>query len=423
MKFDLSKDCAIKLDKIDPLGSFRKEFYYPKTNGNNEGIYLCGNSLGLQPKSASKHIKKELKIWEEKGALGQHSRWEHFHERLIESTARLVGAKNDEVVVMNALTVNLHLLMISFYQPNKNKNKIIIESGAFPSDQYAIDSQVKLHGLDPKDAIIELKPRNGENSIHTEDIIQTIDNYKNELSMVLMGGVNYYTGQAFDLKTITKSAHSVGAIAGFDLAHAAGNVPLELSSWDVDFASWCSYKYLNSGPGGISGIYVNKKHHNSKLKRLEGWWGVKEEERFKMNKNFLGSGNVDAWQLSNPSILSMAAHKASLDIFMEAGMDKLVKKSKLLTSYLEFLINDLVENRLGYEIITPKEPEYRGCQISFMISEGAKDFHDFLFENNIVVDFREPNVIRISPVPLYNSFLDVFLLYSKMKEYFNNINK
>ena len=261
MKFDLTKDCAKKLDKSDPLGSFRKEFYYPKTNGSDDGIYLCGNSLGLQPKSASNHIKKELKIWQEKGALGQHSRWEHFHERLMESTARLVGAKNDEVVVMNSLTVNLHLLMISFYQPNKNKNKIIIESGAFPSDQYAIDSQVKLHGLDPKNVVIELNPRNGEDSLRTKDIIQTIDSCREELSMVLMGGVNYYTGQAFDLKTITESAHSVGAIAGFDLAHAAGNILLDLHNWNVDFAAWCSYKYLCAGPGAPSGIFIHEKHH------------------------------------------------------------------------------------------------------------------------------------------------------------------
>ena len=328
MKFDLTKDCAKKLDKSDPLGSFRKEFYYPKTNGSDDGIYLCGNSLGSQPKSASNHIKKELKIWQEKGALGQHSRWEHFHERLMESTARLVGAKNDEVVVMNALTVNLHLLMISFYQPNKNKNKIIIESGAFPSDQYAIDSQVKLHGLDPKNVVVELNPRNGEDSLRTEDIIQTIDSCREELSMVLMGGVNYYTGQAFDLKTITESAHSVGAIAGFDLAHAAGNILLDLHNWNVDFAAWCSYKYLCAGPGAPSGIFIHEKHHEWNGPRLEGWWGNDKSTRFEMNRDFKPINTAEAWQVSNAPIFGMAPLIASMDLFEKAGMDNIYKKGQ-----------------------------------------------------------------------------------------------
>ena len=412
MKFDLTKDCAKKLDKSDPLGSFRKEFYYPKTNGSDEGIYLCGNSLGLQPKSASNHIKKELKIWQEKGALGQHSRWEHFHERLMESTARLVGAKNDEVVVMNALTVNLHLLMISFYQPNKNKNKIIIESGAFPSDQYAIDSQVKLHGLDPKNVVIELNPRNGEDSLRTEDIIQTIDSCREELSMVLMGGVNYYTGQAFDLKTITESAHSVGAIAGFDLAHAAGNILLDLHNWNVDFAAWCSYKYLCAGPGAPSGIFIHEKHHEWNGPRLEGWWGNDKSTRFEMNRNFKPINTAEAWQISNAPIFGMAPLIASMDLFEKAGMDNIYKKGQNISDYLSYLINEILPE---INIITPND---RGCQLSLVVPNGRNIYKD-LSNRGVVCDWREPDVIRFAPHPLFNSYLDIFHVVAILKEFIN----
>ena len=412
MKFDLTKDCAKKLDKSDPLGSFRKEFYYPKTNGSDEGIYLCGNSLGLQPKSASNHIKKELKIWQEKGALGQHSRWEHFHERLMESTARLVGAKNDEVVVMNALTVNLHLLMISFYQPNKNKNKIIIESGAFPSDQYAIDSQVKLHGLDPKNVVIELNPRNGEVSLRTEDIIQTIDSCREELSMVLMGGVNYYTGQAFDLKTITESAHSVGAIAGFDLAHAAGNILLDLHNWNVDFAAWCSYKYLCAGPGAPSGIFIHEKHHEWNGPRLEGWWGNDKSTRFEMNRNFKPINTAEAWQISNAPIFGMAPLIASMDLFEKAGMDNIYKKGQNISDYLSYLINEILPE---INIITPND---RGCQLSLVVPNGRNIYKD-LSNRGVVCDWREPDVIRFAPHPLFNSYLDIFHVVAILKEFIN----
>ena len=412
MKFDLTKDCAKKLDKSDPLGSFRKEFYYPKTNGCDEGIYLCGNSLGLQPKSASNHIKKELKIWQEKGALGQHSRWEHFHERLMESTARLVGAKNDEVVVMNALTVNLHLLMISFYQPNKNKNKIIIESGAFPSDQYAIDSQVKLHGLDPKNVVIELNPRNGEDSLRTKDIIQTIDSYREELSMVLMGGVNYYTGQAFDLKTITESAHSVGAIAGFDLAHAAGNILLDLHNWNVDFAAWCSYKYLCAGPGAPSGIFIHEKHHEWNGPRLEGWWGNDKSTRFEMNRDFKPINTAEAWQISNAPIFGMAPLIAAMDLFEKAGMDNIYKKGQNLSNYLFYLINEILPE---INIITPND---RGCQLSLVVPNGRNIYKD-LSNRGVVCDWREPDVIRFAPHPLFNSYLDIFHVVAILKEFIN----
>ena len=412
MKFDLNKDCAKKLDKSDPLGSFRKEFYYPKTNGSDDGIYLCGNSLGLQPKSASNHIKKELKIWQEKGALGQHSRWEHFHERLMESTARLVGAKNDEVVVMNALTVNLHLLMISFYQPNKNKNKIIIESGAFPSDQYAIDSQVKLHGLDPKNVVIELNPRNGEDSLRTKDIIQTIDSCREELSMVLMGGVNYYTGQAFDLKTITESAHSVGAIAGFDLAHAAGNILLDLHNWNVDFAAWCSYKYLCAGPGAPSGIFIHEKHHEWNGPRLEGWWGNDKSTRFEMNRDFKPINTAEAWQVSNAPIFGMAPLIASMDLFEKAGMDNIYKKGQNLSNYLFYLINEILPE---INIITPND---RGCQLSLIVPNGRSIYKD-LSNRGVGCDWREPDVIRFAPHPLFNSYLDIFHVVAILKEFIN----
>ena len=412
MKFDLTKDCAKKLDKSDPLGSFRKEFYYPKTNGSDEGIYLCGNSLGLQPKSASNHIKKELKIWQEKGALGQHSRWEHFHERLSDSTARLVGAKNDEVVVMNSLTVNLHLLMISFYQPNKNKNKIIIESGAFPSDQYAIDSQVKLHGLDPKNVVIELNPRNGEDSLRTKDIIQTIDSCREELSMVLMGGVNYYTGQAFDLKTITESAHSVGAIAGFDLAHAAGNILLDLHNWNVDFAAWCSYKYLCAGPGAPSGIFIHEKHHEWNGPRLEGWWGNDKSTRFEMNRDFKPINTAEAWQVSNAPIFGMAPLIASMDLFEKAGMDNIYKKGQNLSDYLSYLINEILPE---INIITPND---RGCQLSLVVPNGRNIYKD-LSNRGVVCDWREPDVIRFAPHPLFNSYLDIFYVVTILKESIN----
>jgi len=412
MKFDLTKDCAKKLDKSDPLGSFRKEFYYPKTNGSDEGIYLCGNSLGLQPKSASNHIKKELKIWQEKGALGQHSRWEHFHERLMESTARLVGAKNDEVVVMNALTVNLHLLMISFYQPNKNKNKIIIESGAFPSDQYAIDSQVKLHGLDPKNVVIELNPRNGEDSLRTKDIIQTIDSCREELSMVLMGGVNYYTGQAFDLKTITESAHSVGAIAGFDLAHAAGNILLDLHNWNVDFAAWCSYKYLCAGPGAPSGIFIHEKHHEWNGPRLEGWWGNDKSTRFEMNRDFKPINTAEAWQVSNAPIFGMAPLIASMDLFEKAGMDNIYKKGQNISDYLSYLINEILPE---INIITPND---RGCQLSLVVPNGRNIYKD-LSNRGVVCDWRDPDVIRFAPHPLFNSYLDIFHVVAILNEFIN----
>jgi kynureninase len=413
MKFDITKNCAIKLDNNDPLSSYRKEFYYPKTNNDEEGIYLCGNSLGLQPKSVQNHIDKELNIWQKQGALGQHSRWEHFHERLTETTARLVGAENSEIVVMNALTVNLHLLMISFYQPTDNRYKIIVEAGAFPSDQYAIDSQIKLHGLEPKNTIIELKPRENEYSLRTEDIVNTIENCGDKLSMVLMGGVNYYTGQAFDLKTIAQAAHSVDAIAGFDFAHGAGNLDLDLHNWEVDFAVWCSYKYLCGGPGSPGGVFVHEKHENWDGPRFNGWWGNKKTTRFIMDSKFDPMVGAEGWQISNAPILAMACLRSSMAIFSDAGMPAIIKKSKKLTGYLEYLIGSL-EDKI--KIITPKDSKQRGAQLSIVVKKNAKEVFDSLNSNHIICDWREPDVIRVAPVPLYNSFVDAYRFYEIVKD-------
>ena len=413
MKFDITKDCAHYLDNNDPLNSYRKDFYYPKTNNGKEGIYLCGNSLGLQPKSVKKYINKELNIWQEKGALGQHNRWEHFHERLTEKTARLVGAKKSEVVVMNALTVNLHLLMISFYQPTDKRNKIIVESGAFPSDQYAIDSQVKLHGLDPKNTIIELKPRESEYYHRTNDIIKTINNCGDELSMVLLGGVNYYTGQAFDLETITREAHSVGAVAGFDLAHAAGNLILNLHKWNIDFAAWCSYKYLCAGPGAPSGIFIHEKHHDWRGPRLEGWWGNDKSTRFEMNRDFKPINTTEGWQISNAPVFGMAPLIASMDIFDQVGMVEINNKGQKISNYLSYLITEKLPQ---VKIITPDE---HGCQLSLIVPNGQSVFNK-LSQRGIVCDWREPDVIRFAPHPLFNTYLDIFNVVKVLQDTISN---
>jgi len=412
MKFDTTKACAQNLDKNDPLSSYRKEFYYPKTNNGKEGIYLCGNSLGLQPKSVKNHIDKELNIWQEKGALGQHSRWEHFHERLTETTARLVGANNSEIVVMNALTVNLHLLMISFYQPTDKRKKIIVEAGAFPSDQYAIDSQVKFHGLEPKNIIQELKPRQNEYYLRTVDIINTIENCGDELSMVLMGGVNYYTGQAFDLKTITHAAHSVGAVAGFDLAHAAGNLILNLHEWNIDFAAWCSYKYLCAGPGAPSGIFIHEKHHKWSGPRLEGWWGNDKSSRFEMNRDFKSINSAEGWQISNSPIFGMAPLIASMEIFDQIGMDAISIKGQKISNYLSFLIEEKLPQ---IKIITPDD---HGCQLSLIVPNGHSVFK-ILSERGVVCDWREPDVIRFAPHPLFNTYLDIFNVVKLLEDSIN----
>ncbi|WP_183572514.1 kynureninase [Mucilaginibacter sp. X5P1] len=417
---------AAQLDEQDSLKGFRDKFLIPQHNGE-DAIYLCGNSLGLQPLSAQQYIAAQLSAWQQLGVEGWFNGgdpWIAYHKQLAGTLSAIVGAREDEVTVMNSLTVNLHLLMVSFYKPKDKRYKIIMEGGAFPSDQYALKSQVKFHGYDPKDAIIEIFPRNGEDILRTEDILEIINSNSDELALVLFSGINYYTGQFFDIEAITKVAHKAGAIAGFDLAHAAGNVPVKLHDWDVDFACWCSYKYMNSGPGGISGIFVHEKHFEDEtLNRFAGWWGYRQDKRFFMAPGFQAAQGADGWQVSTPPIMLMALHKASLDIFEQAGgIGALRTKSELLTGYFEFVLNE-INNSFGKEIfriITPKNKHDRGCQLSIVCSEKAREIFDYLTANGVIGDWREPNVIRLSPVPLYNSFKDVFIagsiLTSAVKE-------
>jgi len=411
---------AQELDQKDPLAKFREQFHIPTVNGNQQ-IYLCGNSLGLQPKTAKEAINQELEDWANLGVEGHFkgkNPWMYYHHFLTENAAAVVGAKPSEVVVMNNLTANLHLMMVSFYRPTEQKYKIIMEGSAFPSDQYAMETQARFHGIEPNDAIIELLPREGEFTLRTEDILATIEQHKNELAIVMMGGVNYLTGQAFDMKSITEAAHKVGAIAGFDLAHAAGNLHLQLHEWDVDFAVWCSYKYLNSGPGGTSGVFVHERHgKNPGLIRFAGWWGHDEKSRFQMKKGFIPMEGAAGWQLSNAQIFPMAIHKASLEIFKAAGIENLRSKSEKLTAYLAFILDEFKE---FLTVITPKETENRGCQLSIIVKNDGKKLFDFLEQNNIMPDWREPNVIRMSPVPLYNSFEEVYQIGQALKNYFKN---
>lgn len=411
MKFERSLAFAKSLDKSDSLKSFRNLFHIPKVDGKTS-IYLTGNSLGLQPKTTKKFVNEELEDWASLGVEGhEHSRrpWLYYHKFSKKSLAKIVGAKPSEVVAMNQLTVNLHLMMVSFYRPTKERYKIITESGAFSSDQYAFETQLKFHGLSSENALIELKPRDGESYLRTEDIIQAIDEIREQLALVIFGGVQYYSGQLFDIPKITKAGHEAGAIVGFDLAHAVGNVGLDLHKDDVDFAVWCSYKYLNSGPGAIAGAFVHERHgKNYERPRFAGWWGHNESERFKMKKGFQPMEGVDGWQLSNFPILQGAAHLSSMEIFDKAGMKNLLTKSKNLTGFLEFLLNDIDPEKKYFRILTPSNPKERGCQLSlFMLANGKRVFQK-LTKAGIIADWREPNVIRVAPVPLYNSFEDVF---------------
>ena len=420
MHFENTLSFAQQLDKEDKLSHFKDQFHLLKKDGKPI-VYLCGNSLGLQPKSVKSAIDQELKDWAELGVEGHFdgkNPWMYYHHFLAEKAAKIVGAKPSEIVVMNNLTANLHLMMVSFYRPTKTRFKIMMEASAFPSDQYAMESQARFHNLIPEDAIIELKPREGEYLLRTEDILAKINEHKDDLAIVMMGGINYYTGQAFDMQAITKAAHHIGANVGFDLAHAAGNLNLKLHDWDVDFAVWCTYKYLNSGPGGTSGVFVNERHgNNPELVRFAGWWGHEEQERFKMKKGFVPMQGAAGWQLSNAQIIPMAMHKASLEIFEEAGIENLRMKSELLTGYLEFILNDFSEH---LTVITPKNKNERGCQLSIIVKKDGKKLFDFLQSKNSMPDWREPNVIRMSPVPLYNSFEDVYKVGEAMKEYFSN---
>lgn len=415
MKYINTLEFAKQQDESDVLKSYRQKFYFPQHNGKDV-VYFTGNSLGLQPKSVQDSILNELEDWATFGVEGHfHARkpWMPYHEQFSEPLAKLVGAKPNEVVAMNQLTVNLHLLMVSFYRPTKQRYKILCEAKAFPSDQYAIESQVMFHGFNPEDAIVEVAPREGEHIIRIDDIITAIEKNKNELALILIGGVNYYSGQVFDMKTIAEVGQLAGAKVGFDLAHAIGNIKLELHNWGVDFACWCSYKYLNSGPGSVAGVFIHEQHVNNKdIPRFAGWWGHDKNSRFKMEKGFVPMNTAEAWQLSNAPVLSMAAHKAALDIFTEVGMDKLVSKAERLTGYLEFIIDDinekLKEGRRKLEVITPRDKNQRGCQLSIVAHGRGKELFNKLTEAGIISDWREPNVIRCAPVPLYNSFEDVW---------------
>ncbi|MGZ8538338.1 MAG: kynureninase [Flavisolibacter sp.] len=413
MTFQNTLDFARHADASDPLKHFRDRFHIPKENGK-EVIYFTGNSLGLQPKSVKQYINQELEDWAALGVEGHFKAktpWFSYHEIFPALISKIVGALPEEVVVMNQLTVNLHLLLTTFYRPTKERYRIICEAKAFPSDQYAFESQVRLHGFNPEDAIIEVSPREGKQQISHEDIIDTIERYGNETAVVIFGGVNYYNGQVFDMKVITEAAHKVGAYAGFDLAHAVGNISLELHDWNADFACWCSYKYLNSGPGGVAGVFIHQRHAgNTSLPRLAGWWGNEKDSRFQMKQGFQPIATAEGWQVSNAPVLSMAAHKASLDIFEEAGMDELIKKSKLLTGYLFYIIEEINRETKEFEIdiITPANENEHGCQVSMLVQKQGKQLFESLLKNNIVADWREPNVIRVAPVPLYNRFEDVW---------------
>ena len=408
--FTNSLEFAKQLDSQDSLHSYRSKFYIPQHEGHDM-VYFTGNSLGLQPKTTKDYIQQELNDWATYGVEGHFlakNPWMSYHEILTDKTAKIVGALPSEVVMMNQLTVNLHLLMVSFYRPTKQRYKILCEAKAFPSDQYALQSQVKFHGFDIDDALIEIAPRDGEYEVRHEDIYKAIEDNKDSLALIMIGGVNYFSGQVFDMKAIVEDGHKAGAIVGFDLAHGAGNLKLQLHDWNVDFAAWCSYKYLNAGPGSVAGAFVHEHHHkNTDMPLFAGWWGHDKETRFKMDRVFKPIETVERWQLSNAPILSMAAYKASLDMFDEVGMDKLNEKSRGLTAYLEFIVGEINKQKNNcLEIITPKAN--RGCQISIVAHGQGKALYNKLIENGVIPDWREPNVIRCAPVPMYNSFEDIY---------------
>jgi kynureninase len=411
MNFENTLTFARSLDRQDTLKLFRSQFHLPKVKGK-PAIYLTGNSLGLQPKSTKKFIEQELTDWATLGVEGHvHAKrpWLYYHKFTKKALAQIVGAKPKEVVAMNQLTVNLHLMMVSFYKPTAKRYKIIVEAGAFSSDQYAFESQLKFHHQNPKTALIELKPREGEHILRTEDILSTIREQGDSVALVLIGAVQYYTGQFFNLKKITEAAHKVGAYAGFDCAHAIGNVVLDLHKNEVDFAVWCSYKYLNSGAGGVAGAFVHERHaKNFDLPRLAGWWGHDEKERFQMKKGFVPMPGVDGWQLSNFPVLLGAAHLASLEIFRKAGIKNLRKKSELLTSYTEFLLKQIPQYEKHFTILTPTAKKERGCQLSIYMKLNGKKIFDKITKEGVIADWREPGVIRVAPVPLYTTFEEVF---------------
>lgn len=420
MQYENNKEFAVSMDSKDPLHSYRDKFYIPKTSTGNDVIYFAGNSLGLQPKTVRTYVEQELLDWQTMGVEGHnHAKnpWLPYHEFLTAQTAELVGALPEEVVNMNSLTVNLHLMLVSFYRPTPTRNKILIEANAFPSDHYAVQSQIKFHGYDPATSLVEMKSRNGEVTIRTEDILDYINKEGDSIALIVFAGVNYYTGQAFEFEKITAAGHNKGCIVGFDLAHAAGNLKLNLHDWNCDFAVWCSYKYLNGGPGAIAGAFVLKDHLlDMNIPKFWGWWGQNKATRFLMHHDFQPIPTVESWQLSNPPILQLAALRASLDIFHEATIQALRNKSEQLTGYAEYLINE--NNNGNIEILTPKNSNERGCQLSLKAKTGGRELHQKLNNSGVICDWREPDVIRIAPVPLYNTFMDVWefvnILYSKL---------
>lgn len=416
INFDNSIEFAIELDNNDELKAFRERFHFPKDKNGKDTIYFTGNSLGLQPKSTRDYINQELDDWAKYGVEGHfHAKnpWMPYHEFVTEKLANVVGALPSEVVAMNSLTVNLHLMMVSFYRPSEQKRKIIIASNEFPSDIYAVKSQLKFHNFNENQDLIIAKAKDGSDIISTEEILEIIRDNAEETCLLMFAGVNYYTGQYFDIKRITEECHKYNIIAGFDLAHAAGNVPVKLHDWNVDFAVWCSYKYLNSGPGGIAGAFVHERHKDHNGPRFEGWWGTKKETRFLMKPNFEAISGVEAWQLSNPPIFQLAALNASLEIFEEVGMEQLRKKSEKLTGYLEYLLGTLPSEKIS--VISPNDKNQRGCQLSIRVTKG-KEVFNILIDKGVIADWREPDVIRVAPVPLYNSFEDVFKFYQIIKE-------
>jgi len=420
--YKLGLEYALAQDQKDALKHYRKLFHIPKDKEGNDWLYFTGNSLGLQPKSTKSYINQELDDWAKLGVEGHFEAknpWMSYHEYLTKSMAKIVGAKPIEVVVTNTLTTNLHLLMVSFYQPTKTKYKIVTESDAFPSDRYAVQTQLEFHGFDADKGLIEWKPRKGEELLNIEDLETILEDQGDEIALLLIGGVNYYTGQYLDLKRIAELGHAKNCMVGIDLAHGAGNIKPELHNSGVDFAAWCTYKYLNSGPGSLAGLFVHEKHaYNKDLKRFAGWWSHNKSTRFNMRQPLDVIPGAEGWQLSNPPVLSMAAIKASLDMFNEVGMDALRKKSIKLTGYFEYLIHEMNNDKI--KIITPLNPKERGCQLSIQVKNADKSLHKKLIEAHIITDWREPDVIRCAPTPLYNTFEDVFKMVEKLKKILND---